>query len=165
MAGHKVFLPVKGESLKKVLKAEPTIDRLRRTADLMLLVAVWEVTPLIPNVTTLSPFYKKGAWVCQNCNYWISTEALDKVAYLPVPLEQKEVAIQRLNRTACLFLVLALSMSRATALRLAASETPTPTCPSSLSKGASPVHQLQRQTAGDAMSLQAEQAHLSRTFL
>ena len=65
IAGHKVSLPVGSESFKEVLRAEPTVDCLRKAADLMLLVAAWEVTPSIPKLTTLGPVYKKGVWVCQ----------------------------------------------------------------------------------------------------
>ena len=45
MAGHKVSLPVGSKSFKEALRAEPTVDRLRRAADLMLLVAAWEGRP------------------------------------------------------------------------------------------------------------------------
>ena len=60
-----MHLPVRSEYFKEALRAEPTVDRLRRAADLMLLVAAWEVAPLVPKLTTLSPVYRKGVWVCQ----------------------------------------------------------------------------------------------------
>ena len=47
------------ETFKEVLRAEPTVDRLKKAADLMLLVAAWEVAPSIPKLTTLGPIYKK----------------------------------------------------------------------------------------------------------
>ena len=45
LAGHKESLPVKSEAFREVLSAEPTVDRLKKAEDLMLLVAAWEVTP------------------------------------------------------------------------------------------------------------------------
>ena len=48
LAGHKESLPVKSESFREVLSTEPAVDRLRKAADLMLLVAACKVTPYIP---------------------------------------------------------------------------------------------------------------------
>ena len=67
IAGHKASLPAGSESFKEVLRAEPTVDRLRRAADLMLLVAAWEVAPSILKLTTLGPVNKKGP-PCVHCH-------------------------------------------------------------------------------------------------
>ena len=67
IAGHKASLPAGSESFKEVLRAEPTVDRLRRAADLMLLVAAWEVAPSILKLTTLGPVDKKGP-PCVRCH-------------------------------------------------------------------------------------------------
>lgn len=67
MAGHKMSLPVRSKFFKEVLRAEPTVDCLRRAADLMLLVAAWEVAPSISKLTTLGPIYKRGP-LCVHCH-------------------------------------------------------------------------------------------------
>ena len=60
LGGHKKSLPVSSEAFKEALSAEPTVDRLKKAEDLMMLVAAWEVTPYISKLTTLGPTYQQG---------------------------------------------------------------------------------------------------------
>ena len=51
--------------MKEALMKEPTVDLLNKARDLMLVVTAWEVTPHVPELSTLGPLYKYGIWTCR----------------------------------------------------------------------------------------------------